>query len=63
MIDIDKYLEQLKSPRLQLAISIQTRLITYIREFLLEAGFQEILPVIISPVTDPLTGLPGKGRS
>ncbi|HNS05289.1 MAG TPA: asparagine synthetase A [Candidatus Saccharicenans sp.] len=62
MIDIDKYLEQLKSPRLQLAISIQTRLITYIREFLLGAGFQEILPVIISPVTDPLTDYRVRGE-
>jgi len=62
MIDIDKYLEQLKSPRLQLAISIQTRLITYIREFLLEANFKEILPVIISPVTDPLTDYRVRGE-
>jgi len=62
MIEIDKYLEQLKSPRLQLAISIQTRLITYIREFLLGAGFQEILPVIISPVTDPLTDYRVRGE-
>lgn len=62
MIDIDKYLEQLRSPRLQLAISSRTRLITYIREFLLMTGFEEILPVIISPVTDPLTDYRVRGE-
>ncbi|MBP8600522.1 MAG: asparagine synthetase [Candidatus Saccharicenans sp.] len=62
MIKIDEYIEQLKSPRLRLAVSIQTRLITYIREFLLKAGFQEILPVIISPVTDPLTDYRVRGE-
>ncbi|MDD8019705.1 MAG: asparagine synthetase A [Acidobacteriota bacterium] len=62
MIDTDKYIQQLASPRLPLAISIQTKLITLIREFLVESGFQELLPVIISPITDPLTDYRVRGE-
>jgi len=55
MIEIKRYLQRLKSPRLRLAVSVQTKLISLIREFLVSEGFQELLPVIISPITDPLT--------
>jgi asparaginyl-tRNA synthetase len=54
MIEIKSYIEQLKSKRLCLAVSLQTKLISIIREFLVKEGFKELLPVIISPITDPL---------
>ncbi len=62
MIDIDKYIDYLESPELRLAIKVQTKLISLIRQFLVEANFQEILPVIISPVTDPLTDYRVRGE-
>jgi asparaginyl-tRNA synthetase len=62
MIGIDKYIHYLESPELRLATKVQTKLISLIRLFLIEGGFQEILPVIISPVTDPLTDYRVRGE-
>lgn len=62
MIDLDIFLTELESPRLRLAISVQTKLISLIRQFLLQEGLKELLPVIISPVTDPLTDYRVRGE-
>ncbi|MGB9864303.1 MAG: asparagine synthetase A [Candidatus Saccharicenans sp.] len=62
MIDLDTFLVELKSPRLKLAISVQTKLISLIRKFLLQKGLKELLPVIISPFTDPLTDYRVRGE-
>jgi len=62
MIEIDQYIEKLKSPELSLAVSVQTKIISSIRAFLLEEGFTEILPVIISAITDPLTDYRVRGE-
>jgi asparaginyl-tRNA synthetase len=62
MIEIDQYIEKLKSPRLGLAVSVQTKIISSIRAFLLKEGFTELLPVIISAITDPLTDYRVRGE-
>ncbi|MBC7348476.1 MAG: asparagine synthetase [Candidatus Aminicenantes bacterium] len=54
-MDIEKYLKELKSEKIRQAISVQSKVIQAARDFLTGEGFVEILPVIISPITDPLT--------
>jgi asparaginyl-tRNA synthetase len=55
MFNTDKYLSLLQSERLKRAVKIQSGIIQSARDFLTKEGFVEILPVIISPITDPLT--------
>ncbi|MCP2604555.1 asparagine synthetase A [Candidatus Aminicenantes bacterium AH-873-B07] len=55
MFDTDKYFSLLKSEKLKRAVKIQSEIIKLARNFLGSKGFVEILPVIISPITDPLT--------
>jgi asparaginyl-tRNA synthetase len=62
MFDIDEYLQLMGSTRLRTAVSVQTKLISIIRDFLLKNGFVELLPVIISPFTDPLTDYRVRGE-
>ncbi|MGB9836696.1 MAG: asparagine synthetase A [Candidatus Saccharicenans sp.] len=61
-MDVEVFLSGLASPKLKLAVSVQTKLISLIREFLLQEGFNELLPVIISPITDPLTDYRVRGE-
>ena len=62
MIDISRLLDDMRSLELRLAIQVQTELISLIREFLLREKFVELLPVIISPLTDPLTDFRVRGE-
>lgn len=62
MIDISRLLDDMGSLELRLAIQVQTGLISLIREFLLGEKFVELLPVIISPITDPLTDFRVRGE-
>jgi len=55
MFKIDEYLTLLRSEKLKRAVRIQGEIIHLSRNFLKQKGFTEILPVIISPITDPLT--------
>ncbi len=62
MFDIDAYLSQLKSEKMRRAVMVQDRILRYSREFLSKKGFTEILPVIISPFTDPLADYRTRGE-
>lgn len=62
MFDVDKYLRLLRSERFKKAVKVQSRIIQFSRDFLTEKGFVEILPVIISPITDPLTDYRVRGE-
>jgi len=55
MFDVDRYLSVLRSEKLKRAVTVQNEIIQSSRDFLRQKGFVEILPVIISPITDPLT--------
>jgi asparaginyl-tRNA synthetase len=55
MFRIDEYLTLLRSEKLKRAVRIQGEIINLSRNFLKQKRFVEILPVIISPITDPLT--------
>lgn len=55
MFDIEEYLTSLKSEGIKRAIKIQSEILHTSRDFLAQKAFVEILPVIISPITDPLT--------
>lgn len=55
MFNIDEYLHLLQSEKIKRAVRIQSEIIQSSRDFLKQKGFVEILPVIISPITDPLT--------
>lgn len=55
MFDVDKALDLWRSEALRRALRIQSVVLDICREFLRRRGFVEILPVIISPITDPLT--------
>ncbi|MFQ6083863.1 MAG: asparagine synthetase A [Candidatus Aminicenantia bacterium] len=54
MFNIDDYLDLLLSERVKRAVKIQSEIIQLARDFLKGKKFVEILPVIISPITDPL---------
>jgi len=62
MFKIDEYLSLLKSEKLKKAVRIQGEIIHFSRKFLKKKGFVEILPVIISPITDPLTDYRVRGE-
>lgn len=51
---IKKYVKVLRSEKLKNVVKIQDEILTLIRDFLRSKGFVELLPVIISPITDPL---------
>lgn len=55
MFDIEKYMNLIQSEKIKRAVQIQGEIIHHSRIFLKQRGFVEILPVIISPITDPLT--------
>lgn len=55
MFKIDEYLNVLRSEKIKRAVKIQSEILDLSRDFLKRKGFIEILPVIISPITDPLT--------
>ncbi len=62
MFEIDEYLSLLRSEKLKRAVRIQGEIIHFSRKFLKQKGFTEILPVIISPITDPLTDYRVRGE-
>ncbi|MDI6849598.1 MAG: asparagine synthetase A [Candidatus Saccharicenans sp.] len=62
MIDISQVLQDISSSELHQAIQVQTKLVSLIREILLREKFVELLPVIISPLTDPLTDFRVRGE-
>jgi len=62
MFDVDEYLKLLRSERLKKAVKVQSRIIQFSRDFLAQKDFVEILPVIISPITDPLTDYRVRGE-
>jgi len=62
MFDIDEYLRRLKSERLKRSVRVQSQVIQFSRDFLIKKGFVEILPVVISPITDPLTDYRVRGE-
>lgn len=55
MFDVDKALDLWRSEALRRALHVQSVVLDESRDFLRRRGFVEILPVIISPITDPLT--------
>jgi len=62
MFDVDQYLSLLRSEKLKRAVRVQAQIIQVARDFLREQGFVEMLPVIISPITDPLTDYRVRGE-
>ena len=62
MLDLEQYLQDLKSEKIKLAVGVQAKIIQAARDFLTGEGFTEILPVVISPITDPLTDYRVRGE-
>jgi len=54
VFDIEKPLSLWLSDKMRHALHIQSGILEFAREFLKQEGFVEILPVIVSPFTDPL---------
>lgn len=55
MFEIDEYLKRIQSEKIRKSLKIQSQILSLSREFLMQKSFVEILPVVISPITDPLT--------
>ncbi len=55
MYDIESALTLWLSDRMRRVLHIQSGILDFSREFLKQKEFVEILPVVISPITDPLT--------
>jgi asparaginyl-tRNA synthetase len=62
MFKIEEYLKLLKSEKLKRAVIIQSEIIHISRNFFKKKGFIEVLPVIISPITDPLLDFRERGE-
>jgi len=62
MFDVDRALNLWRSETLRRALHLQSVVLDSSREFLRSQGFIEILPVIISPITDPLTDYRVRGE-
>lgn len=54
MEHIRKAVEKLASPRLRAAVRIQTTLLSSLTNMMREEGMMQLLPVMVSPITDPL---------
>ena len=52
--EITRSMQHLSDKRVQHAIKVQSYIRSYVTDFLREAGYIEIAPIIISPLTDPL---------
>lgn len=62
MFDIDGALSLWRSDKFRYALRIQNGILEGARQYLKDKGFLEILPVIISPITDPLTDFRVRGE-
>lgn len=62
MFDVEKSLSLWLSDKMRRALHIQSGVLEFSREFLKQEGFVEILPVIISPFTDPLADFRVRGE-
>jgi asparaginyl-tRNA synthetase len=52
--EIVRTIKHLSEPKVQHAIKVQSYIRSYVTDFLRGAGYTEIAPIIISPLTDPL---------
>lgn len=55
--DFLQFTDHLKDERVKRANSVKSKIISILRDFLNSRGFKELLPVIVSPITDPLSSL------
>lgn len=62
MFQIDEVMSLWQSKRLVEAVKVQSEILRQSRDFLRERGFIEILPVVISPITDPLADYRVRGE-
>jgi len=62
MLTISEERRLLTSPKVQNAVRVQSHILGIARDFLVKRGFVEILPVVISPFTDPLTDYRVRGE-
>jgi len=53
-LSVDAFLRHLESPELLAILSIQTVLLQELQKYLVHQGFTQLMPVLISPFTDPL---------
>jgi len=59
---VERQYERLGSKALVHALTVQSEVLRAAGEYLRQQGFIEILPVIMSPVTDPLRHATGKAE-
>ncbi|MFH1056861.1 MAG: asparagine synthetase A [Candidatus Micrarchaeota archaeon] len=53
-VGMEKMLGKISSPRMADALRVQSAVLKSVSEFMAESGVVQLLPVIVSPVTDPL---------
>ncbi|MBA3770963.1 MAG: asparagine synthetase [Ramlibacter sp.] len=51
---LDSYFERLKNPDVESHANIRGRVLRSLQGFMLDAGFKQLMPVLMSPITDPL---------
>jgi len=51
---VDGVMVHLKDPKVQAAVKVKSEVVKLSQEFLRREGFVELLPTILSPITDPL---------
>ena len=50
----ERFLDKIQDPRLGAVLRIQTALLDELQSFMLSRGFVQLMPVLLSPFTDPL---------
>ncbi len=53
---VDKMLEHIRDEKVKDIIAIQTKVLQHIHNFFTKQGFYQIMPLMLSPITDPLSG-------
>lgn len=54
MEELTQYFDNLKNPQVEAIANIRGRVLRSLQGYMLDAGFKQLMPVLMSPITDPL---------
>lgn len=54
MEELKRYFDSLQHPDVEAIANIRGRVLRSLQDYMLEAGFKQLMPVLMSPITDPL---------
>lgn len=54
MEELEQYFKSLQNPDVEVVSTIRGRVLSALQSYMLDAGFKQLMPVLMSPITDPL---------